>query len=139
MRTDDYYIGCQSVPILGSSKQRVISNCSLPIACLLATKMRVKVMHHANVNLFPCPEQEPDTYMAHEALLQELKDKITMTVYKVHALKKQNPGNVMAWEGRVNAYHQKLQELQMHISDQGPYLFGEAIWFANFMLLISLV
>jgi len=39
MRSDDYYIGHQSVPILGSSKPRVISNHSLPIACWLATKM----------------------------------------------------------------------------------------------------
>jgi len=74
-------------------------------------------MQHANVNLFPCPEQEPDAYMAHEALLQELHDKMTTAVYKIHALKKQDPSNVVAWEGRMNAYHQKLQELQTRISE----------------------
>jgi len=139
MWTDDHYVGHASAPVLATSEPRVISNRSLLIARWLATKMRVRATQHANVNLFPCPEQEPDTYMAHEALLQELHDEVTTAVYKIHALKKQDPSNVMAWQGRVNAYHQKLQELQTRISDRGPYLFGDTIRFADFMLFISLV
>jgi len=139
MNFDKYYIGHASAHILGTIRSKIISNRSLPIARWLATKMRVRATQHADVNLFPCPEQESDIYVAHEALLQELHDEVTTAVYKIHALKKQNPSNTTEWEGRVNDYHQKLGELQTRIFKQGPYLFGETIRFADFMLFISLV
>jgi len=139
MTFDGDYVGHASVPILGSTRSKILSNHSLPIARWLANKLRVRATQHADVNLFPCPKEESDTHVAHEALLQELHDEVTTAVYKIHSLKKRDPSNRAEWEGRVNAYLQKLGELQTRISTQGPFLFGQTIRFADFMLFISLV
>lgn len=129
------FAGAITVPLLWDTvKDTAVSNDSLALAEMMATQMRGMATRNQNVRLFPSREDEPEEYKAHEALVKELHTDVTTAVYRMNTTKSGPKHDEM-----VNAYFDKLDELQDRIQNKGPYLMGEQFRFADLNLFISLI
>lgn len=127
--------GAISVPLLwDGEKDTAVSNSSLGLAEMIATQMRSMGTRNKNVLLFPSRTESPDEYKAHSELVKDLHTRVSTAVYRMNATR-----DGKEHDKQVNDYYATLDELQERIKANGPYLMGENIRFADFVLFISLI
>jgi len=129
LKASPNFEGAISVPLLWDNEQdTAVSNSSLGLAEMIAKTMRQLATQNANIDLFPDDKKEE-----HDALIQELHTRVTTAVYQMNGTR-DGPRH----DRLVNAYYQKLDELEDRLSKQ-HYLMGDTVVFADLVLWISLV
>ena len=135
MKAKPDFKGAISVPLLwDSSKDTAVSNSSLGLAEMIATQMRSMGTRNQDILLFPSRIGEPDEHKAHADLVKDLHVRVTTAVYQMNSTKDGKEHDKL-----VDKYFETLDELQARIQSSGPYLMGDNIRFADFVLFISLV
>jgi putative glutathione S-transferase len=135
LKAKPYFKGAISVPLLwDSTKDTAVSNSSLGLAEMIATQMRCMGTRNKDVLLFPSRVESPEEHKAHADLVKDIHVRVTTAVYKMNATRDGKEHDKL-----VDKYFQTLDELQHRIKTKGPYLMGENIRFADFVLFISLI
>ena len=125
------FSGAISVPLLWDAKQdTAVSNNSLGLAEMIGTQMRSKATRHADHLLFPA---DPDEYKEHADLAKKIHTTVTTPVYKINATT-----DGAEHDKLVDDYYAVLDELESQLG-KTPYLMGDQVRFADFVLFISLV
>mmetsp|Transcript_11361 Transcript_11361/g.21688 ORF Transcript_11361/g.21688 Transcript_11361/m.21688 type:complete len:353 (-) Transcript_11361:133-1191(-) len=126
------FAGAISVPLLWDAKQdTAVSNSSLGLSEMMATQMRVKATRHADHLLFP---EDPVAHQEHAELVKKIHSQVTTPVYKINAT---TAG--VEHDKLVDDYYAVLDEFEARLGGKQPYLMGDQVRFADFVLFISLV
>ena len=128
--------GAKSVPLLWDTQTHTaVSNSSLGLSEMIATQLvPTMATRNLDVALYPSRTKEKELYSEHDDLIKMIHSKITTAVYKINST-----SNGKDHDRMVNDYYDTLEDLQKRIIDNGGYLLGPTIRFADLVLFISLI